>query len=558
MYILSFKPSNSKYFGSHDPAAVLFKDNEILSLIEEERLTRKKHAPDSFPINAIARVLSDNKITISDVDHMVIPFNPTRWFFAEKMDHASIIKESHDFVYRHIEAKFGKVRVPPLAFYSHHLSHAASAFYLSGFKDSVIITADGTGEREATVIWEGRNGKIEKIKEFLWPDSLGELYSTITGYIGFLPNSHEGKTMGLAPWGTIDPLLKKIFLDKIMHIGMDKYGFQNPELSRSTWEERYNYLEKILPFRRLSEGKRETIEQPYKDMAAIVQWAIEEVISNLVDYALSKVHSKNLCLAGGLAMNVSMNGKLLSSGKIDDIFVQPLAGDNGSILGAAILKYIDSTGKNSFNRMEHLYYGPAYSNNDIENILKGQGLVYRYVDDPWNHAAAMLAENKVIAWYNGRMEAGARSLGNRSMLSNPSSNEMKDHVNELKNREKWRPLALSILPECASEFLDGFIPQCANFMIITRDVKQDKKELIPSAMHIDGSTRPQVVQKETNEPYYLLIKEFYRLTGIPLVINTSLNDRGEPIVESPEQAINLLNKSPIDALFLQNYIIKRT
>jgi len=278
----------------------------------------------------------------------------------------------------------------------------------------------------------------------------------------------------------------------------------------------------------------------------------------LIKIGKRKFKSNNLCLAGGVAMNCVMNSKILESGLIQDIFIQPLAGDNGSMIGSAMLKYVEKTGRNDFEEMRHLYYGTKYSNSYIEKMLKSKGLRFEYLKEPYKQAAKLIAEDKVIGWFNGKMEAGARALGNRSILSNPTKKKNKERMNTIKYREQWRPLAVSILDEYKHKYLQGYIPNCADFMIIARYIQNNMQDKIPAALHVDNSTRPQVVKKDVNESYYNLIKEFYKITGIPLVMNTSMNGRGEPIVENPEQALNLFNNTELDALFLENYFILKT
>lgn len=556
MLILAFKPSIPKYFGSHDASTALLKNDQIIGILEEERLSRKKHATNQFPILSIKRLLRDNGLNMSDISHFTIPYNPPEWQKFSKQNKQIIIEDANKLIIEKLTNDYSPDTIPPISYYNHHYCHAASAFYLSGFNDAIIVTADGTGESETTTIWKGENGKIKILKRIHWPHSLGELYATITGYLGFTPNSGEGKTMGLAPYGNKkNQFINDIFLKHIVKFEKDNFQLLSPQLTASTWEERYNFLENIIPFSRLKEKKYEIIDSNYKDLAAVLQFTIESIMINIINKGKELFLSNNLCLAGGLAMNVSMNNVIFESTGFKNIFIQPLAGDNGCMLGAALIKWHELSGQTSFPRMEHLYYGTSYSNREIEDILKSKFISYKFIKSPEEEAAKLLAEGEIIGRFSGRMEAGARSLGNRSILSHPGLLETKDNVNELKNREKWRPLALSIIEEEAHQYLEGNIPDCAQYMIISRQIKNDKRGKIPSALHIDNSTRPQVVKEKTNPSFYKLINEFYKLTGIPLILNTSLNDRGEPIVEHPEQAINYFFKSGIKALFLENYLI---
>lgn len=554
MYVLSFKPSNSKYFGSHDAATIIMKDSQILSIIEEERLTRKKNAHKTFPHLSILKSLEINELKISDIDSISIPFQPDKWFFLKKDESIDIMSEATKIVENDLRKIFPTEELPPIKYYNHHLCHAASAYYLSGFDECLIVTADGTGEEEATAVYAAEGGKIRKLQNFVWPDSLGIFYSTLTGFLGFKPNSGEGQTMGLAPYGKPDENIERIFATEL--ISYDNYGYKvKKKLIVGDYETRYALLEEIFSVKKLIKEKRNDIDQIYKNIAYYLQKTVEEIIIGIVCSNQQKLRSKNLCLAGGLAMNVSLNSKIFHSGLVDNIFIQPLAGDNGCMIGSAILEIMERTNIRNFTPLEHLYYGTEYSNEYILDFLKSTNTEFSHVENPWEVAAKLVADGKVIGWFNGRMEAGARALGNRSIISNPCKPQYKDLVNDIKDRERWRPLAMSILEEFQHDYIDGIIPQCAKFMIIALPVRKGKINRIPAAVHVDGSTRPQIVSKKDNLIFHNLIHEFYKLTGIPLVMNTSLNGRGEPIVESPEQAHKFFMESDLDAIFLQNFVV---
>jgi carbamoyltransferase len=555
VYILSFKPSNSKYFGSHDAASLLMRDNQILSIIEEERLTRQKHAYKTFPHRSILKVLEINGLSIDDIDVITIPFEPDKWYFLEEKNRESIIAEATEIIEADLCKIFPAKQFPPIKYYNHHLCHAASAYYLSSFSECLVITADGSGEKETTAVYAAENGKLTRLQHFVWPNSLGILYSTLTGFLGFQPNSGEGQTMGLSSYGKFDESLQKKFTEKLMNFDEFGYKLQNSRLYIGDYEDRYVLLEEIFSMKRLEKRKRDAIEACYQNLAFQLQQTVEKIILNLITSNQKKFTTKKVCLAGGLAMNVSMNKRILDSGIVDDIFIQPLAGDNGCMIGAAILERLKCSGNCCFEPMRHLYYGTEYSNEYIEDYLKNKGVGFCYVEKPWKEAARLVAKGSIIGWFNGRMEAGARALGNRSIISNPCKHKYKDLVNDLKDRERWRPLALSILEEYQHDYIDGKIPLCANFMIIARPVREEKINRIPAAIHVDGTTRPQIVSKQNNLPFHSLIEEFFRLTGVPVVMNTSLNGRGEPIVEHPEQALNFFWESSLDAMFFQNFLV---
>lgn len=302
--------------------------------------------------------------------------------------------------------------------------------------------------------------------------------------------------------------------------------------------------------------RREQFAPEYVNLAHLIQDALERAVFSLIDIGLQMRPSKNLCLAGGVAMNCGMNSKIFDRTDIDDIFIQPLAGDNGSVIGAGLMNCIEHGYVPKSFFLEKLSLGTSYTEKDITAVLSGSGLDYEIVDKPWRHAARFLRDGKIVGWFRGRMEAGARALGNRSILCNPTRRLFRDKLNAtVKHRESWRPFAMSILEEYQSDYLKGKPLNCAQYMIIAREVTDLMLAQIPAAVHIDGTSRPQVVRKTANPDFHAPIEEFYTLTGIPLVVNTSMNDPGEPIIESPAQAVALFKKSGLEVLFIEDFML---
>jgi carbamoyltransferase len=548
------------YQNVHDSSACLIKDGQVVFAAAEERLSRIKH-DSRFPIGAIKACLDYAQIKAEDLDYINFGWpRPHQAYVHELKSYltgslpANYVNSTYRFVRGWIQRggmnqfsnAFGSTKAR-INYVDHHLAHAISAYSFSGFQDATIVIIDGRGAWETTSIWYGHDGKIDHVLTIPWPNSLGLFYAEFTYYLGFNKYSDEWKVMGLAPYGK-----PGIDLTEFIKFNNIPYWVN----SRKLLGQKYNdvsAIESILGPRRIPETK---IEQRHQDIAFAVQDACEQGMLAVVKLAVEKTKCGNLCLAGGVAMNSKANGKIFTSGVIDQIFIQPAATDDGTALGAALYPYLKHEGKLPMNKMENAYWGSEYSDGEIENLLKIYKLRYTHLENPSQTAAELLSQGKIIGWFQGRMEFGPRALGNRSILSDPREAEMKDKVNDaVKFRENWRPFAPSMLAEAASDYLQNI--QESPFMILTDQIKADKKSVIPAVTHVDGSARPQTVYKDVNPRYYELIKHFKKLTGVPVVMNTSFNLRGEPIVCSPTEAIRTFMSSGMDALVVGSYLLEK-
>ncbi len=551
------------YSQMHDSSASIARDGETLFAVAEERLTRVKH-DSGFPVRAIQACLDFACVKAADLDYVC--FGWPRPGALYRHDLASFARGAYPATYLNVlnsgrysasmwhqggGAKpflrhFGPTKAQ-IRFVDHHLAHAISAYAFSGFDDATVIVIDGRGAWEATSLWYGRAGRLEHVLTIPWPNSLGLFYAQFTHYLGFVPNSDEWKVMGLAPYG--EP-------------GIDLSAFANPEDHPYRMDTRRlvgtdsaptGGIEQVLGASRQPESE---IGDRHKNVAFAVQDVCERAMFTLVRSAVEKTKCRNVCLAGGVALNSKANGKILVSGLVDKLFVQPAAGDDGVCLGAALAPYLDGGGKLPLHRMRHAYLGPEIPEAEIEKALQTYKIRSTRVSDPAAAAAELLAGGKIVGWVQGRMEFGPRALGNRSILADPRDPEMNARVNNaVKFREWWRPFAPSLLAEAAGDYLEN--PPDSPFMIVTSQVRPEKRSVIPSVTHVDGSARPQTVEQDVNPLYWRLIREFGNRTGVPVIMNTSFNLRGEPIVCSPTDAIRTFYSSGLDTLMLGNYLINK-
>ena len=550
------------YSEMHDSAACIARDGHILFAVAEERLSRLKHDA-RFPSLSIEVCLAAAGIRADQLDFVCFGWPPA----IEAMKHdlkcmatGSLPLNYVDFVstvrrnLNHTRKQNGKkqflARFPTKAqfrFVEHHLAHAISAYSFSGFDDAAVLVLDGRGAWEASSLWHGRDGRLEHVWTIPWPNSLGLFYAQFTQYLGFQPYSDEWKVMGLAPYG--EP-------------GVNLRDFIIPDDNPYKVSTRLLLDDKPAPLAGITarlgpqrEAESE-IDPKHKNLAFAVQDACEEAMMTLARAAVAKTGSRNICLAGGVALNSKANGKILSSGIVDRIFVQPAAGDDGVCLGAALAPYLDNGGKLPMHKMRHAYLGTENSDEEIEKALTTYKLRATRVADPAAAAAEMLANGKILGWVQGRMEFGPRALGARSILADPRDPEMNAKVNNaVKFREWWRPFAPSMLAEVAGEYIESATD--SPFMILTAQVKPEKRSVIPSVTHVDGSARPQTVERDVNPLYWRLIREFGNRTGVPVVMNTSFNLRGEPIVSTPTDAVRTFFSSGMDALVIGNFVVEK-
>ncbi len=579
MFILAFKTG-------HDPAACLLEDGRIIAAAEEERFVRVKHAPDFFPEKAIRFCLAQKKFTLDQVDYVV---------FAREKNLATFIKVSGYFLtrlprnlteFRYMlsltkvqlrglwtalrgHAPYQKVfniiggRRRKIYSFDHHSCHAASAYYGSGFDEAAILCMDGKGEATSISMWYGKNGVIKNLKRYGIFDSLGYLYGSITDFLGFRINDGEYKVMGLAPYGK--PSYEMSDIISLPRLNLDVPRFNLGEgVHINTRYSLYPFSKKNLK-RRLGAISQEYDEasppQPNTDIAATLQDRLEKAalfyVKKLFSFATRyTLHvTRNLCLAGGVALNVKMNKVIWESGLVDKLWIQPAAGDMGNVLGAAWLLYYRKTGKR-LEPLKHLYLGAQYSDTEIEKVLRPSGLRYEKKEDIAKETAELLSQGKIVAWFQGRFEFGPRALGARSVLADPRKAEMKDVINaKVKFREPFRPFCPSILEGYAEKILDHYVP--SPYMVISFSVKPEWRGKIPAVVHVDGTVRPQEVIRATNPLYAQMIQYFYEKTGVPVVLNTSLNVKGEPIVNTPEEAIAFFKKTDVDYLAIGSYLAKK-
>ena len=592
MYILGI----SAFY--HDSAACLINSDKIIAAAQEERFTRIKH-DQSFPVESIKYCLNESRISLDEIDNVVFYEKPfikferileTHLAFAplgiksfiksmpiwlkEKLFQKRLILDSFKKNF-----KFKTNIKKKLLFSEHHLSHAASAFFASPYDKAAILTMDGVGEWTTSSIAVGKGNELKIIKEIRFPHSLGLLYSAFTYYTGFKVNSGEYKLMGLAPYG--NPKYADLIKNNLIDIKDD--GSFSLDMSY------FNYCVGLTmtnnKFNKLFGGNRRlpetNITQKEMDLAASIQLVTEEVILKICKYIKKETNLNNLCLSGGVALNCVANGKILKEKIFENIWIQPASGDAGGALGAALaVKYLEKKNKRNLNQkidlMSGSYLGPRYNENQINEYLKSVNANYNKYsyEEVITKTAKFLSNGKAIGWMNGRMEYGPRALGNRSIIADPRSEQMQKQLNlKIKFRESFRPFAPSVLYEDLEEWFD--LNVISPYMLLTTDVKNDKliknqkgnnrafgierlneiRSVIPSVTHVDNSARIQTVHQETNSYYYSLIKEFKKLTDCPVLINTSFNIRGEPIVCSPEDAFKCFMGTNLDVLVIENFIL---
>ena len=549
---------------AHDSSAALIVDGRLVFAAAEERFSRVKKDR-SFPRLAIGAALEHAGMGIGDLDAIAFGWNRpglgpahtmrqslmgrlprTRGWLGTQLYHlASELR--HRGGARALEGHFGSVRPERIHYIDHHQAHAWSAYALSGFDDALVVVADGWGAWQSTTIHHGRGAELTHLRAIAYPNSLGVFYEGFTDLLGFERNNDEWKVMGLAAYG--EPTHE---LGRYLRIVPGGYRADGRRLSGRRYGD-LSYLVEDFGPRRSPETH---ISDADRNLASSVQRATEEAMFAVVRDGIRLAGSRNLCLAGGVAMNSKANGRLLASGLIDDIFVQPAATDDGSAAGAALASHLRLGEPVPRYELEDVLLGPEVSTSQIEQAIRAYRLPAVRVLDAPSIAAQLIARGHIIGWFQGRMEFGPRALGARSILADARDPRMKDRVNEcVKFRESWRPFAPSCLEERAHEY---FQPAYRSpFMILTFEVRPDKRDVIPAVTHADRSARVQTVARRVNPRYWRLIYEFDRLTGVPVVMNTSFNLRGEPIVCTPKDAIRTFYSSGMEFLVLGDHIIPK-
>ncbi len=552
------------YSQMHDSSACIALDGEVLFAVAEERLSRAKHDP-RFPALSIQACLDFAKVKPEDIDFVCQGWSPPRAPFLrdlknfatgrQRLDSRALLNSTRAFLSMShqrggenpFRQSFGGASKAKYKFVDHHLAHAISAYAYSGFDDAAVLVLDGRGAWEATSLWHGRNGNLQHVWTIPWPNSLGLFYAKFTHYLGFTPFSDEWKVMGLAPYG--EP---GIDLSEFIHPNENPYWVAS-KLLMAKDSAPLAPIEARMGPGRVPESELGTRD---KNIAFAVQEMCEQAMMTLAQTALAQTGSRNLCLAGGVALNSKANGKIHASGLTDKIFVQPAASDDGVCLGAVLAPYLDNGGQLPVRKMRHAYLGNECSDAEIEKALQTYKIRASKVSDPAVAAAEMLSQGKILGWVQGRMEFGPRALGARSILADPRDPEMTAKVNNaVKFREWWRPFAPSMLAEKAGEYIESATD--SPFMILTAQVRPEKRSVIPAVTHVDGSARPQTVERDVNPLYWRLIHEFGQRTGVPVVMNTSFNLRGEPIVSSPTDAIRTFFSSGMDALVIGSFVVQK-
>src|SRR5262245_48083991 len=552
----------------HDAAAALLRDGEIVAACQEERLSRKKHDSD-FPSRAVKYVLREAGIAPEQLDAVGFYDKPLLKFERMLSTYIATFPRSFNSFRKAIPVWLHeKLWVPsiirkelkpykgPILFAEHHMSHAASCFFPSPFEEAAILTVDGVGEWATASYGVGRGTDINLFKEIRFPHSLGLLYSAFTYYLGFKVNSAEYKVMGLAPYG------RPVHYDRIMNemIQMNEDGSFKLNMNYFSYD--YGLTMTNGRFNDFFGGpprKPETwMTEREFDIAASVQKVCEEVVLRMARYIQGETGLTNLCMAGGVALNCVANGRVIRETPFRNLFVQPAAGDAGGAVGVAHYLYNTLEKQPRGKAWTHAYLGPAYSDAEIAEYLDSQGARYRVVPDEQLAAetARLIAEGNVVGWFQGRMEFGPRALGGRSILADPRDPKMRDTLNmKIKFREGFRPFAPSVLADKASEWFD--IDCDSPYMLLVAQVREGRRT-IPSVTHVDNSARLQTVRREDSPLYYDVISEFEKLTGVPIVINTSFNVRGEPIVCTPHDAYLCFMRTNMDHLVVGPYLLQKT
>jgi carbamoyltransferase len=557
-----------------DSAATLIKDGRIIAAVEEERFSRKKHHS-GFPYKAIRFCLDQAGIELKDVEHVGHYWKPwilrhkamqalkaafvSRDMFKARADRGiAQVGDSYLGMFRHpnrLREHFGPSDFK-FHYLEHHQTHAASAFFVSPFESAAILTWDGTGEDTTTLFSKGSGNKIEVLKRIKLPHSLGQFYSAVTNYIGFdMFAGDEWKVMGLAAYGK--PKHYDFFREKVLKTnGGSGFKFDIKVLDHHL-AKHYKFSDAIIKELGPSREFGSELTEHHWDIASSAQKALEDTAIHLVKQIKEMTGEENLCLAGGVAFNSVMNGRIFHETPFKNFYVQPAAGDAGCSLGAALMVWHQKLGNPREFVMNHAYWGPGFSNEECRAALDTAGLKYETLDDEvlLPKLAKMISEGAIIGWFNGRMELGPRALGARSFLADPRRSDMREILNhKVKLREWFRPLAPSMQEEHGREVFG--VEHHDPFMITVIEVAEEYKAKIPAVVHVDGTARPQMVSRETNPRYWNLINEFKKLTGIPMLLNTSFNVQ-EPIVCTPQDAINTFQNANFDALVLENNLVER-
>ena len=575
MYILGI----NAYHG--DASAAILHNGKLVAAAEEERFNRKKHCA-GFPTLAVRYCLEAAGITATELDHVGISRDPSAHLHKKILFSVTRLSGLSGLIaarlanaarVRNLREELAKaLDLPAVSFRAqfhnveHHKAHMASCFLVSGFDQAAILSIDGFGDFISTMWGRGDGNRIEVLGEIEYPHSIGILYTATSQYLGFPKYGDEGKVMGLAPYG--QPRYIEQFRDMVrtesdgrFKLNLD-YFLHHSDGVEMTWDEGSPTIGRIFSDKYIetfgaARNNGLPLSSREEDIAASLQARLEEVGFHILNHLYQKTRSKRLALAGGVALNSVMNGKILLNTPFEEVYVQPAAGDSGTALGVCFwIENVLLQRPRAFT-MGHAYTGPEYKNGQIERVVHSSGLKHRLLGDAelTRAAAQAVADGKIVGWFQGRMEFGPRALGNRSIVVDPRRQEMKEVLNaRIKKREPFRPFAPSILEDRVSEYFEQTHP--APTMLMVYQIKPEKRAAIPAVTHVDGSGRLQTVSREANPLYYDLIREFDRITGVPVVLNTSFNE-DEPIVCTPDQAMDCFQRTRMDVLFLGNYMVER-
>lgn len=571
----------------YNHATALLSDGNLEFFCEEEKLNRVKGQRDGFPLESLKAALDRAGMSMDDIDEIAYPIDTWRYTrtvvkgglssFARGLlpgkrsavegERVSLTADRVlstlqftppflDSLIRH-RIRYGGVsgRLPPIVHVPHHFAHAASAFYTSGFDEAAVVIVDGVGETESTSIWHARGKTIEKIEDIAFPNSLGEFYAAITEFCGFKVYQQEGKLMGLAAYGgPNDEISRK--MQQVIQVRPEGYQVSADHTINGRHTYGICFSDALVELFGPPRSRRGELTDFHRDIAFAAQDVLEKASLEIVKRAVRLTGCKDLCFSGGVAMNCKLNGTILHSGEVRRISVLPASNDAGVALGAAMVR---SAQRGDDPRMElrHTYYGPSFSDEEIEARLINAKVPYKPLQaGNYEEVADLLDKQKVVGLYTGKMEFGARALGARSILADPRNQKMWDVVNEaVKHREAWRPFAPVILAGHEGEFWEDASP--SPFMMKAYDVRQDKKEVIPAVTHVDGTCRPQTISQDVNPVYFGILESFFQKTGVPVLMNTSFNVRGEPIVCRPVEALRCYFGTGMDALVIGSFLLQK-
>ena len=568
------------YFHGIDPAACLIRDGELVAFCEEERLIRFKHAPNMFPKRAIEYCLKSQGLGLRDIDAFALGWDAPAYTdgrmakFYEQANAAhppdagtlgwqkrnlSMFREDaltanlRNNLFKH----FGDGHDAKLLFEPHHRSHAAAAFYMSPMDEALVCVIDGSGDSHCATVWHGKGTELDLLHAVEIPHSLGWLYAAMTEFLGFDAYDGEYKVMGLAAYGRPNERFRKA-LAQIVRQGPLGFDYTvDPKYihhGKHTFSDRFtDELVEVIGMPPRMGPKALTKE--HEDLAYETQMALEEHAIRLIAHFREKTGLRNLCLSGGVALNVKMNSRIHREGLFDEMFIFPIPSDSGSGLGAALAHSVRTTGKRPAP-LRHVLLGPRYDDAELELQLSSCGLAYEKHDDIAEPVADLLTEGKIVAWVQGGLEGGPRALGARSILADPRDVKARDRVNgAIKFREYWRPFCPSMTEEAGPKYLQK--PAPAPFMILAFDATEAAKKEAPAIVHVDGTVRVQTVTADANLPYYRLLKAFERRTGVPILLNTSFNIKGEAMICSPRDALRTFFSTGIDALAMGSFLVRK-